>query len=220
MAVTYSRWPWVVTPVTSVTLWDDGLKIRTTQVSVEDDFLALDLDYVRDKVLRVANGTVDDEFITNCIRSATEMAEFRTFTNIIPRRLALVTDGSPVGKVFELRGHPVRDIVSVAYYDSANEQQTLAGGSPDVFLFTPSGIDLPATVQPLVGESWPSSYARSDAFTVTYDVGYETAEEVPHMLKMGIALMVGELYKNRDFSNDIGQVANVIGLEHFWPRRW
>ena len=39
-------------------------------------------------------------------------------------------------------------------------------------------------------------------------------------ISQGIALVVGELYKNPDLSNSDGQSANILDIKRFFVRRW
>lgn len=204
-------------PSSTVRLWDDGIRHRTVVVSADDAFLALSVEYVAEKIIRTKNGSHEDDLIANHIRAATELCEHETQTYVRPRRLGLIADGAPWGG-FEL-GRPVRDVVSIDYYDGDQGIHTLSG-SPAPWILLPSTVDHPAKLYPAAGASWPSVGTRQDAVTVTFDVGYATPAEIPHMIKTGIGLCAAELYKNPDLSNDLGMAANVLGLSRFWPRRW
>lgn len=206
--------PW---PTSTVRLWHDGLTARTVVVSVDTAFLALPVVFVAEKIIRVKNEGYEDDLIESYIRAATELCEHETQTWVRPVRLGLITSGTPWGG-FEL-GRPVRDVVSIDYYDGDQAVQTLSG-SPAPWVLVPSGPHSPAVLHPATGASWPSVSTRQDAVTVTYDAGYATPEEIPAMLKTGIGLVAAELYKNPDLSNDLGMAANVLNLSRFWPRRW
>lgn len=212
--------PWPPTVTTGgVSAWHQGLNVRTELVSVESGFLAIGVKFVAEKIIRVANGHADDDLIISYIKAATELCEHEMQISIRPQRLAIVSNGMPSAGIFELPGGPVREVVSLEYYDSANALQTLSG-SPAPWIFTAGGRDYPATLQPLVGASWASVATRQDAVRVTYDAGYARAADIPQLIKTGIGLAACELYKNPDVSNDMGQAANVLGLSRFWPRRW
>jgi uncharacterized phiE125 gp8 family phage protein len=87
---------------------------------------------------------------------------------------------------------PVASITSVQYYDAANAQQTL---STDVYTLRSDALG--AYVDLKVGQSWPSSYTRPDAVSVTYVAGTDAAE-VPAALKAAILLMVSHWNENRE----------------------
>lgn len=207
---------WPPQPAGGASLWSAGLNVRTELVSVDEAFLALDVGFVVDRVLRAFTGNVEDTLVEGYIRAATEIAEHKMQVSIRPQRLALVTDGVPALGIYELPGGPVREVISYDYYDGANALQTLAG-SPAPWLFVQGQ---PATLQALYGASWATVVRRPDAVRITYDTGYATAAAIPWKYRIGIGALVGELYKNPDLSNDQGQIANLINLDHFFPRQW
>jgi hypothetical protein len=207
---------WPPQPTDGASLWSAGLNVRTELVSVDAAFLALDPTFVTERVLRAFTGCVEEELVAGYIRAATEIAEYKMQVSIRPQRLALVTNGVPALGVYELPGGPVRDVISYDYYDAANALQTL-GGSPAPWLFVQGQ---PGTLQALHGASWPTVVGRPDAVRIVYDTGYAASADIPWKLRIGLGALVGELYKNPDLSNDQGQIANLINLDHFFPRQW
>ncbi len=207
----------LVYPTTTVRAWSDGIAYRTTVVSVDESFLALPVVYVAEKIIRAKTDGYDDDLIESYIRAATELAEHETQTTIRPTRLGLITSGMPWSH-FEL-GRPVRDVVSIDYYDGDDALQTMSG-SPAPWVLVPSGPDSPALLYPSAGASWPSVYGRPDAVTVTYDAGYTRAQDIPSMLRIGIGMVAAELYKNPDLSNDMGMVSNILNRASFFIRKW
>ena len=210
-------YPYLTWPTTTVRAWSDGISYRTTVVSVDETFLALPVVYVAEKIIRAKTDGYDDDLIETYIRAATELAEHETQTTIRPTRLSLITSGMPSSH-FEL-GRPLREMVSVDYYDGDDAVQTLSG-SPAPWVLVPSGVDSPALLYPAAGASWPSVYDRPDAVTVTYDAGYATAQSIPQMLRIGIGMVAAELYKNPDLSNDMGMVSNILNRSAFFVRKW
>lgn len=218
MAILWPYWPYPWPSSSATRPWDDGITHRKTIVSVDETFLAVPVVFVAEKIIRVKNEGYEDDLIESYIRAATELAEHETQTVIRPTRIAEVASGTPWGG-YVLSGRPVRAVVSLGYYDSDQALQTLSG-SPEPWVLVPSGPDSPAVLHPEVSGTWPSVATRQDAFTVTYDAGYATPEEIPAMLKTGIGLVAAELYKNPDLSNDLGMAANVLNLSRFFVRRW
>lgn len=209
--------PWPQT-TSNVSAWSDGLSYRTTVVSVDENFLALPVVYVAEKIIRAKTDGYDDDLIESYIRAATELAEHETQTIIRPTVLGLITSGMPSG-AFELTGRPVRDVTSITYYDGDDAIQTLSG-SPAPWVLVPSGPDAPALLYPAVGASWPSVGSRPDGVTVTYTAGYTKAQDIPQMLRIGIGMVAAELYKNPDLSNDMGMVSNILNRSAFFVRKW
>jgi uncharacterized phiE125 gp8 family phage protein len=88
---------------------------------------------------------------------------------------------------------PVITVDSIQYWDSDNATQTLA--SSQYYLFRDA---LGPYVKLHSGNSWPSTYSRDDAITVTTTCGFGGASDVPDALKAAALLLVGHLYFNRD----------------------
>lgn len=95
--------------------------------------------------------------------------------------------------VIEIRKCPVSSVSSVQYYDSDNVQQTLATSQYDVDLNAQ-----PARILSSYGNSWPSSYQRPSAVTVTFVAGYGARSAVPDPIKTAIKHLVGYRYWNRE----------------------
>lgn len=199
--------------------WDQGITWRTEIVSAVSGFLSLDVDFVTNKVLRARSNDTEEDLITSYIQAAEELYEHETGYSLAPKRLAMHLSGAPSGGWIELQSPPVRGVVSISYYDGDGVSQEYDGSPHEWSLVTGGRYSVPM-VQLGVSQQWPTLQDRRDALTVTYDVGYLTPAEVPAMVKTGLALVVGELYKNPDLSNADGQVANLLKLERFWKKRY
>lgn len=90
---------------------------------------------------------------------------------------------------------PVAEVVSVAYFDADDEEQTLDDAE---YRFESGALGSKLV---LAGSSWPSLASRTDAVTVTYKLGVATAD-IPPALKAALMLHVGFLYANRESSSD------------------
>jgi uncharacterized phiE125 gp8 family phage protein len=88
---------------------------------------------------------------------------------------------------------PLSSVQFIKYYDSSNALQTLASSVYDVNITVE-----PAQVQLAYNQTWPTTYARPNAVQITYDVGYETAEEVPQLQKQAVLLLIGAWFENRE----------------------
>lgn len=200
--------------------WDTGIRYRTELVAVDADFLALPVTFVAERIVRSKNASAEDDLIETYIRAATELCEQETQSYVRPVTLRQHLSGFPVGPI-RLEGAPLLDFLSVSYYDAAGVLQVYDTSSPHTYVVTPSGVSGHATVQAGTGQAWPTlSVTREDAVVLDYTAGYPTAEAIPQLLKTGIGLVVAELYKNPDLSNDLGQMANTLALSRFWPRRF
>lgn len=88
---------------------------------------------------------------------------------------------------------PVASVTSVSYYDADNA--LVAALSSDVWVLRYDALG--AYVDLKTDQSWPSSYARADAVSVTYVAG-TAAAGVPAALKAAILLMVSHWNENRE----------------------
>ena len=81
-----------------------------------------------------------------------------------------------------------------------------------------SGRYARAVLTPLSGAIWPTTASRPDAVTITYQAGYSDPNEGEYQLiKAGIGLMVGELYKQRSLSvQEPNNTAANLQLTRFW----
>lgn len=201
--------------------WDQGLRWRSVKQSVDQAFLPLSVDFVSQRVLRVKNDGAEDDLIEDYIKAATELCTWETKQTIWPTTFHLYLSDLPWSDApIVLPERPVLEVVSISYYDSDNVLQDY-GGSPPSWIVTPGGDDGKTTIHLGAGESWPTGLStRDDAVIVEYTAGYASGAEIPQLLKTGIGLVVGELYKSPDLSNDLGLAANVLGLARFWPRKY
>jgi uncharacterized phiE125 gp8 family phage protein len=203
--------------------WDRGLTWRSRR-TVEPADVPVSLTYISQQVLRVANGSVDDDHVLALIKAATEEAEDYTQRALMPQTWELVSSGFPESnRGIVLPRPPLIDIVSFAYYDSAGDLQSLAV-SPAAYRLVASGKVTKAELWPLENESWPATQTRPDAVTVTFEAGYPEVpgfpgNSVPHNILAGIGLMVGELYKQRTLSvHTVRNTPAVLQVERFWKR--
>ena len=210
---------WPPYPYTSgVAPWASGLSWRTDIVSTDQNFLAIDVPFMRDRVLRAYTEGVEDGLIEHYIKAATAFGERLRGEHITPKVMTLTLDAFPSGPI-EFTDGPVLSVASVGYTDGNGDSQ-IYGGSPPSWVFQSGGRSRRGRISLGYGESWPTAQAVGDAVVVTFSVGYETPEDVPADIKQAIAVTAGEFYKNPDLSNSDGQAANVLTIERFWPRRW
>lgn len=95
--------------------------------------------------------------------------------------------------VMRLPLEPLSSVTGITYYDGDNASQTL---STDVY-----GVYTDARgpyVALKYGQSWPTTYARADAVSITFVAGYgAAASNVPARLKSAIKLHAADLYDGR-----------------------
>ena len=84
---------------------------------------------------------------------------------------------------------PVKELVSVAYYDSADTLQTMSNTDFHLFL-----SDDYSVLRPKPNKAWPVTAVREDAITITFKAGYAT---LPSELRMAVLLCIGHLHEHR-----------------------
>lgn len=169
----------------------------------------LTLDEVRQHVKR--DDDDDDAVLTGLI--AVAMSRLDGDRSILGRCLINQTwaetwCGFPAGAVLPLGLAPVVSVTSISYFDAGNNAAAFAGGN---FSAHNSRADGPY-VKLGRNASWPSSYERDDAVTVTYTAGYgATADKVPAEIKHAAKMLIADWYFNRETST-IGEAPMPVGV--------
>lgn len=136
----------------------------------------------------------DDTLITSLIAAALDVLDGNT--GEVGKALVTQTwewKTSGVSDCVELPVKPVQSITSITYYDTDNVSQTA----------TVSDYELDeGYLRPKTGKSWPATYPRFDAVTITFVAGYGDADDVPAGIKHAGLLLIGHYYENRE---DVGR---------------
>lgn len=108
----------------------------------------------------------------------------------------------PPSGVIRLPLAPVLAAPSVTYWGSDGISRPLAA---QVY-----GGVLNASTDPYLrlvyGQSWPATYPRDDAVSVTFEAGYGEPGDVPAPIRRAALLIVAHLYENREAVN----VGNIV----------
>lgn len=195
--------------------WDEGVRWHSTRTA-EPTTLVLDVDYVQDKVLRIADLSAEYDYVEALIKASTQAAERWTHRALSPQTWQMTLSEFPCSGRIVLENPPLISVSSVAYYDTDGDAQSLAV-SPAEFVTLESGAYSKAEIRPLENQTFPSTACRPDAVTVTYQAGYQASTAELELIKIGICLMVGELYKQRTLSvHAIHNTPSALQLERFW----
>ncbi|KQZ12405.1 hypothetical protein ASD50_11620 [Mesorhizobium sp. Root552] len=147
--------------------------------------------------LRVEHDDQDD-LITAQIKAATAWLD--GYAGLLGRALITQTWQQEFGRFADrlpLPVSPVIAIVSVSYFDAGNVQQVLDPGLYDLFADARG-----AHVALRPGQSWPASFRRTDAVSVTFTAGYGAAADVPEPIRQAILLIVQRLFDGADTEID------------------
>lgn len=157
-----------VLPVTLAESKSDLREDRTIEDALISSLIAASTDY-----LQAPNGAINKAFIT------------QTWELSVPH-----TDR--YGRV-DLPVTPVQSIESITYFDGSNVQQTL--NVADFHLY---GEEDWAYIVPKENKSWPSTYVRLDAITITFKAGFgDLSSDVPESIRHAIRLLVVHWFENR-----------------------
>lgn len=143
--------------------------------------------------LRV-DGTDEDDLIDSLILAAEQHLD--GYSGILGRALVTQTwaESFPWFRYrMPLRLPDVQSIASVAYYDSDGVSQTVGSG---VYRLHEDAIGAYLVQQD--GQSWPSTFSRDDAVTITYVCGFgNAAADVPQPIRSAALLLIAHLFENR-----------------------
>jgi len=134
----------------------------------------------------------EDIYIGSLIEAATEEIDAPRGwlgRSLLPRTMRLTLDDVAPNQVY-LPGPPIIEIESVEYRDSNDDFQTVTDYKSDL-LAEPGLI--------WVNTCW-NSKGGTDSFRVTYQAGYETADDIPRLVRQWIMMRVGDLYRDRETS--------------------
>lgn len=135
----------------------------------------------------------DDALITAFVAAAT--GHLDGWSGVLGRALGTQTwrqDYCGFSDCMRLPLAPTASITSIKYFDSANVEQTL--GAAVYGLFS-DAIGPFVRLKP--DQTWPSSYSRPDAVSITFDAG-QAAADVPAPIKTAIIMLAAHLYEHRE----------------------
>lgn len=132
----------------------------------------------------------EDALIDSLILSVEAEVENMTGRPLLTQTWRLETRAPRHRDFLALPKAPVQSISSITYYDPADVQQSLTVGDFDVI-----GDPDRAYLRPRDGVSWPSTYNRPDALSVTYVAGYgSAAADVPAGIRTAAEVLFHHFY--------------------------
>lgn len=138
---------------------------------------ALAVDLALAKLCLKVEGDERDSQISSLIRGITLAAEHETGRGFIHQDWRVSLDA--FDGAIRLPYAPLVSVTSVKYYNADNVLQTLPSSEYQV-----DDASEPGRILPAAGKSWPATFARVNAVTVDYQVGYgATHEAVPANIK-------------------------------------
>lgn len=107
-----------------------------------------------------------------------------------------------------LQRPPLASVSSITYYDSDNSSQTLSSA-----YYVVDAKSMPGRVALASNYSWPSTYDRPNAITITYVAGFGAATAVPDTFKQAIKILAATWFKNAEAVSDTMQAKLPFALE-------
>lgn len=139
--------------------------------------------------LRIDGSDLDTE-VDRLVRAGVRQAQLEMHRAILTQTWALRLDCFPGHGVIELP-FGCTSVTSVSYFDDANASQTLAGTNYVVDTARQPGRLIRAD-----GTTWPTTYRRPNAVTVTMVCGFGDVDDVPEEVKDWIIAFVGARIRN------------------------
>lgn len=142
--------------------------------------------------LRVSHSS-EDSYIGVLITAAREAAEHQLRRALLTQTWRRTLDYFP--DAIELAYPPLQSVSHVKYVDLAGQLQTLASAG-----YTVDDEREPGYVVPAYGYSWPSTLDDINAVEVQFICGWQSAADVPAVVRQWILLMTAHHYENREAS--------------------
>jgi len=140
------------------------------------------------------DGTAEDTYIAGLLNAAIALVQQLTNRKLITQTVQVLFDRMPLGAGnLEIPFPSVQSVTSVAYRDTAGDDQTETG-----YTLRAGNDNMFAVLQePTAG--WPSTDDEPQAWTLTYVVGYgDDPDDVPEALRHAIMQIAAGWYENRE----------------------
>lgn len=134
----------------------------------------------------------DDAYIDDLIRGVRAGAEAYLKRRLLTQTVSLTLNGFP--KLIELPIAPIQSIVSITYVDDAGGTQLLDSANYQLVI-----SQVPNSIAPAYGLSWPVTRLDFDSVTVLLKVGYgDLATAIPSDILQAMRLKIAHYYENRE----------------------
>ncbi len=140
-----------------------------------------------------ADLTAEDTLITALIEAAVVFAQRRLRRQLCAATGIMLLPRFPADGLIVVDSPPLSGITSIVYLDSAGDQQTLATDQ-----YTVDTSSRPGRILRPYGVAWPATYTAHNAVTITADVGYGAAADVPQDYRLAIKYLVAHWHATRE----------------------
>lgn len=161
---------------------------------------------VKRQLFMSESDTSNDYELNSRIQAAREQWEHDTDSAVLTQTLSVTLGMFTVDQI-EIPSRPIQSITHLKYYDGSDVLQTFSSAS--------YSLDKPRRRVVLDStESWPTTYDRWDAVTITYVAGFASVALVPAIVKQAILLLITYYqFSNRgdnDRPNDLRAYENLV----------
>lgn len=177
--------------------------VRVVAPANEEPFLPSDVwDHLRIDVFDSPPATADDAWLSDIgIPASRAWAEAYCAISVAVQTLELAGRGFPTdsAQAIQLPFGPVRGVNSVLYIDGDGVEQSFTD-------FELNAYTSPALLRPAFGFSWPTARDQDRSVRIEYEAGYSDdspATPMPPNVRIGMLLMLGHLYENREDATSV-----------------
>lgn len=137
----------------------------------------------------------DDDLVNDLVKAARQQVEKETDRALINQTWVQYHDFWPSGfGTILLRKAPVSSVTGITYIDTDGTQQTVSPSDYRTDL-----ISVPARIEPVWSESWPSARLITNSIAITFVAGYGAAgTDVDQDILAAVKLLLGHYYENRE----------------------
>ncbi len=151
----------------------------------------------------------DDGYLAGLIKAAVDYVD--GYSGVLGRALITQTWSADMDafRPFKIPLGPNIAITAINYYDTDNMQQPF------------TGYELQEDcVQLAHNESWPDTYPRADAVTVTWTCGFgDSWNDIPESIRLGMMHLVAHWYEQREAAGTSMAPAPMTALKILAPHR-
>ncbi len=144
-----------------------------------------------------------DSMLAEYLDAATRFVQEHTGTQLVTATYKLYLDSFYCGPEVDHEGTirlpmpPLATVSGITYYDSDDASQTLSSS-----YYVVDAKSLPGRIVLATGYSWPVTYSRPNAVTITYTAGYGAAAAVPETCKQAIRFLAATWFNNAETISD------------------
>lgn len=149
----------------------------------------------------------EDDLIDLYIKGARQWAELQTRRALITQIFTMKTDGFPSSGFIEIPKLNLQSVASVKYFDENGDLQTWS-----TTLYEVDTDSDPGRIQPVDGETYPTTNPQLAAVEIEFTAGYgDASSDIDQTIILAMLMTFGHLYQNRE-AVVVGTIAIEVPL--------